>query len=224
MPNDQDIWPGAFNLEPHTARATAGKGIPQPRHPTGRRVASLIVGAVFWGTVVTVGVALLVALTARLLDWLRDKNSPEAVRGTFESLLAKARTEGTAERVVPHGSGWHKRKLTAAELKYDVRKTDSLVSPYAATTKWFSREYVSNDVATKNAADKLVLPQEPIDFHLGVDVPALAEWQATFAFQEGQWIVKDVGYRPVAGDWKSRSDYPPEPDCIWDWWWAFGGR
>jgi len=64
----------------------------------------------------------------------------------------------------------------AEELRFDVEKTDSLVSPFIATVD-YSRHMVWDEH-----------PHERYTY----------KWKATFAYQENQWVVKEVEW--LGGD------------------------
>ena len=66
------------------------------------------------------------------------------------------------------------------DVSFDVRKTDSLVSPFVGTIRW---------VATSS--------------HVGGDF----EYEMTLVYQENQWVLKEVQWRVGSdGEWKDDID------------------
>ena len=110
--------------------------------------------------------------------------------GQLKGLLQKLQTQGTPERVTNFNDpDWNKRKMFASEIKYDVRRTDSLVSPYLADVTWHVTQYSTPNVPTKNEAEKAGLPMKPSP------KPEGEVWSAQLAFQDGKWILKALGWK-----------------------------
>jgi hypothetical protein len=65
---------------------------------------------------------------------------------SLKAIIAKVQLNGTAPRVTDlkkPGVWWEKRRQMAVDIKYDVRKTDSLVSPYAATVTYGVETFIA---------------------------------------------------------------------------------
>jgi hypothetical protein len=91
-------------------------------------------------------------------------------QGPVESLkpiLAKIEQNGTQSPTK------YRAPLVASSLKYDVRKTDSLVSPYVATVHWYSHDRGA-EITEKGST------------------PGLWGWNATLGFQEGKWRLTEL--------------------------------
>ncbi len=133
-------------------------------------------------------------------------------------ILVKMEEHGTTERVVDFLADgyWQKRKHKAASIKYDVRKTDSLVSPYVASVSWDVVGRLTKAFPTKEGAEKAEFAPPTI----------LSErWNATFAYQDGKWVVTDVWWRSELVKLESRhSKLDNFKDPIQDWWLALGGN
>ena len=118
-------------------------------------------------------------------------------------ILEHVRTHGTKDRVLPTERaaylekekllrGWRKRKLHAENVEYDIRKTDSLVSPIQAEVKFSSYECNSPVSSSKEVAERMELPTNP-DWH---NEPRYlyGKWEVDLSLDSGRWIVKDVFY------------------------------
>jgi uncharacterized protein YbaR (Trm112 family) len=138
--------------------------------------------------------------------------------GAIKELLTVIERDGTQPRVVEvKGKGrWLKRHYAARHLKYDVQKTESLVSPYAATVTWSVDFYDTEERATKQEAEADAVPKEPTS-----KASRSNWWWAKFAWQEGKWVLQDIGC-DIGDLHYSHSDRNP-PSPIHDWWRAFGG-
>src|SRR5262249_52204189 len=118
-------------------------------------------------------------------DKQRSSESPSKPEHTdpvaaLKPLLERIQTEGTGVRVVKEGPKWHRVKYTAANVKYDVRKTDSLVSPYVADVTWFGRDFITDGFETEEQAAAAELPKTCKDYK---DPP---RWWAKLAFLESR--------------------------------------
>jgi hypothetical protein len=83
--------------------------------------------------------------------------------------------------VVHRSDGWQNRKYEQ-ELPYsiDVRKTDSLVSPYIGTVEFKLYFYLADVHDTKEKAEK----------DTGFGSVATLRHRYTFAFQQDKWVLK----------------------------------
>ena len=110
--------------------------------------------------------------------------------------------------------------LHLQEIKFDVRKTDSLVSPYVATVTWLDNAYLTPERGTKQEAEADSLPKEPTVKADSHSTPLYAK----LAWQEGKWIVQDVGWDDeVLNMSKSHLKTSDYKDPVHDWWVTFGG-
>ncbi len=138
---------------------------------------------------------------------------------SLKVILVKITNDGTKPRVTDFSAPdkWCKARRLAVGIKYDVRKTDSLVSPFVATVTWLDDVYRTQEFPTRDEAEKAELPKKPVP---GTGL----SWQAKLAYQDGKWVVQDVGwdFSWAKGHWHSTADDPRDP--VMDWWWAFGGE
>ena len=80
--------------------------------------------------------------------------------------------------------GWARVSAKVADVQYDVRKTDSLVSPYTGiatfnvimSSDFFATESEARGTDTGNAKDS--------------SKPSSLKCRYTYAYQEGKWVVK----------------------------------
>jgi hypothetical protein len=93
---------------------------------------------------------------------------------------------------------WYRRKVFVTNVAYDVRRTDSLVSPYSGTISYFC------DVrGTKGTSEESV--KSGADTFNGI---ASIPCTANYAYQSSRWVLKSVacqslltrGYEPVRPD------------------------
>ena len=135
----------------------------------------------------------------------------------LKPLLAKIGQQGTTPRVTDFSEPgkWRKEKRLAADIKYDVSKTDSLTSPFAATVTWLNDAYFSAKFPTRAQAERAEVPEHPVS-------GGTFRWWARLAFQDGKWVVQDVGW-DGAGFHKSHRTVEDPKDPVHDWWIAFGG-
>ncbi len=153
---------------------------------------------------------------------LPSQAKPSDPVALFEELLHRVKRDGTKARATDFTAPgrWAKKKGLAEDVKYDVRKTDSIVSPIVASVTWKSHVYMSDDFSTREAAEAAPLQDRGI-------MPG-SDW-ATFTFQEGRWVIQDTGWddEPEAGPINFHNKHSEENntrDWVYDWWWAFGGK
>lgn len=125
------------------------------------------------------------------------------------------------EIIAAIGSNGHKYGYVDANLAYDVKKTDSLVSPYTAEVNFRSRPTTGQPMFKDN-----------LQFHM----------IAKLAQQDGKWVIKDVERHldPMSAEQQGycgamrrmginipdvarHSDGTPDKE-IDAWWLAFGGK
>ncbi len=139
---------------------------------------------------ITIGVALCV-LAILVARWM----SPDPV-APLKTLLARIEKEGTKERCCnikramyqeqTNSRGqWWKRKLAAEDIRFDVRKTDSITSPIVASVTWYSYERRSGYFDTSEQAKNAEITGNKF-------MPRFGHWEATLAFNKGAWAVTDI--------------------------------
>jgi len=104
-------------------------------------------------------------------------------------------------RINRDGAPFNGQTFIATDIAYDVRKTDSLVSPYTAKVTFHSR----------NSTDK---PPSEIEKLLDIRVIVVLSWQ------DEKWVVKDVEGKHGDGN----NNFPLARSEINAWWRAFGGE
>jgi len=156
----------------------------------------------------------------------------------LRAVLARIEKNGTQERIVNGGTwnvdpsggkGWVKRKYTASDLKFDVRKTDSLVSPLTAVVTFDPVQYSGPLCQTQQDAERTTLGANP-SHKWGERLygQRSGPFTAALAWQEGKWVLNELEWDcPAMGDFipanhRKYSDLSPDSfDPLTDWWRAF---
>lgn len=164
-----------------------------------------------------------VSLKEKTKEELRA-SEPPAPKDPVKELVAFIRqveNKGTAERVTDfiRRGEWVKRKYVGRNFKYDVRKTDSLVSPFTGHVTWVADFHRSESFKSKHEAEAapltVIVPAKDKDTPL---------W-ATLAFQDQAWVVTDVGWNmPEVRLERKHSTLKDLNDPVMDWWLAWGGK
>jgi hypothetical protein len=107
------------------------------------------------------------------------------------------------------GKGWAKQKAKLVDLEYDVKKTDSLVTPYIGIVQFSlvleqSPFYASEDEAVKS-----------VELDSGVTLKS-PKCRVTYAFQEDQWIAKRYERLSWLNDKWEDVDITERPRADWD--------
>jgi hypothetical protein len=102
-----------------------------------------------------------------------------------------------AKRGTPHGA-------VPQDLRYDVKKTDSMISPYVATVTFIDE----NSIAGPTSDGRAVSLQSPVT--------------AQFAWQDDRWVLKDLGVS-VFGEHSMPANGMPADSSLHDWVLVFGG-
>lgn len=113
----------------------------------------------------------------------RAQEPLQSFRAIVEQCNSAFKTEEkTTVRFNPRTGQWSKLMVIPGEVVYDVRKTDSLVSPFTAVMNigYFHVVFTSADEALARDAD-LSTQQTATSRH---------ESKITFAMQDGAWIPK----------------------------------
>lgn len=195
--------------------------------------------------------AAIAALCLAILGCHGNTSAPNKVEvkdpvAELKALLAHIEDNGTEERVTDnestwrdgeHEKGWVKRKYRATKLKYDVKKTDSLVSPIIAVVTWVPVQYTGPVCRTREEAANTNLAEKPSS--VWTPKPPLGPWAADLTWQDGQWVLKELGWdgRPTdylphlyrkynVDGWQTAPEQVPpnNEDPVKDWWQAFGGN
>ncbi|MCI0376953.1 MAG: hypothetical protein L0215_05060 [Gemmataceae bacterium] len=135
----------------------------------------------------------------------------------IKTLSKRMEKEGTEETVSDFFGGWQKRRYFATEVKYDVKKTDSLIAPFTAEVSWMPAAYITQKYTSKKQAEKAALPKKPNI--------SKVQWHAKFRYEDAKWVLQDVWwYDPMTGKRNAHSKLQSEKDPIMDWWLALGGK
>jgi hypothetical protein len=153
----------------------------------------------------------------------------------LKELLAKLERDGTPERIVRDSdlatqlglqsgrprkntlgelsSGWVRCKSRMLDLRYDVEKTNSLVSPIAAHVTWYSYPYRTSRFRSKEEASQAEMKADYLLKDLTV------RDFADLAFSDGKWVIRDIGFDSSGG--VAAGHYSLGDGSKW--WQAFGG-
>jgi len=128
-------------------------------------------------------------------------NDPvESLRAILASVEKDMATEHLAHFSDPGSErGWIKRRIVLSDMKYDVKKTDSLVSPLLAPVNFKCSTIQSEIYPNKGDAEKAKILQPS-----GLAISC----RATLAFQDGKWNAKSLEYYLLESAWVSYSTTP----------------
>ncbi|MCL6752292.1 hypothetical protein KBT16_15505 [Nostoc sp. CCCryo 231-06] len=107
----------------------------------------------------------------------------------FKTLIEEKQTYiNKGAGILKSSEGWTRMSAKVADIKYDVNKTDSLVSPYTGittldvllTSEKFTTESEARGTAISNAK--------------GSSEPFPLKCRETYAYQESKWVVKQQEY------------------------------
>lgn len=106
-----------------------------------------------------------------------------------------------------HKNGWAKRKMKMLDIEYDVRKTDSLVSPFLGIVTFNAIVEQSEFFPTKIEAEAATSFQP-----IGGPISGYSEpCRITYAFQDKQWVIKTrESYSFVSKTWDPAPSAEPE--------------
>ena len=104
------------------------------------------------------------------------------------------------DRGTPHG-------VVAQDVRYDVKKTDSLVTPFTATITFRDAGSVPASISRTPQADSLASPIK-----------------ATLAWQDDKWVVKDLSIYMFGGDEACSVTRLPPGSSMHDWLKIIGGQ
>lgn len=131
----------------------------------------------------------------------RFRDQATATAATTESLSAPYFNQ--------HHSKWSKRKFQIIDLKYDIRKTDSLVSPLVGTVSFTLSSVQTRLVPERDSAQASTEYGDNINFYK-VDL--------MYALQDGQWIMTSGKYIipdfPASSVQLTAEKIKSEPDSI----------
>ena len=118
---------------------------------------------------------------------------------SLKVILSKVERDMATEQIVFFGAdrGWIKRKVVLSHIEYDVKKSDSLISPFLAPIKFGFSVIQSKDFPTKTEAEKTSL--EVIEPSPDSDT---SHCRASLAFRDGSWVAKSLEfYDPFGSSW-----------------------
>jgi hypothetical protein len=106
---------------------------------------------------------------------------------SFEKIIQKCQSAFNNRSIedvyyVPQSKVWVKRLRKSPILNYDVKKTDSLVSPYIATLEFTDNLYTAKATNEVDARALIINVNNASQVRF--------EDQATYAMQGGNWILK----------------------------------
>lgn len=106
---------------------------------------------------------------------------------SFEKIIYKCQSAFNSRSTedvyyIPQSKEWAKRLRKSPIIKYDVKKTDSLVSPYTAILEFTDNSYIATATNEADARALIVNAQNASQIRF--------ENQATYAMQGGNWVLK----------------------------------
>lgn len=110
----------------------------------------------------------------------------KSFRQTTAEFIASYKTDKREHIIGGPGKGWHKVKDEPGEYSIDVRRTDSLVTPYTGILQFSLTGYATVDHPTREEAER--------DTAFVKDLGRVTH-EHTYAFQEGQWVIKQRRHR-----------------------------
>jgi len=142
------------------------------------------------------------------------KSEVEIVKESFNVIVNKISNSGSEDGIVasPKGNMWKKRKLYGINIKFNIQKTDSIISPFIAQIKWSHLQKTSDYYFTKG--EQAEIKNNDLEYSLF--------WSAIFAYQDNQWVIKSIEYSgtDIWGK-KLAGSYEGSGNCdglINDWW------
>lgn len=108
----------------------------------------------------------------------------------FEAFLMEAEVAtNTKSSVRPIQGGWRKYRYAVNDVKYDVTKTNSLVSPIIGTVSFYLRTEVGEKYSSQEEADTLTTFDSA-----GVVVD---EVSITYSFNNEKWRINKATYKNI---------------------------
>ena len=108
-----------------------------------------------------------------------------------------------AGRGTPH-------RAVAYDLRYDVKKTDSMISPYTAVVTFHDDYSMPPSICSSVAEARAGSQKSPITVRL--------------AWQDDRWVVKSLSMNPYRGDETWTDDRMPADSSLHEWLGVFGGK
>lgn len=130
---------------------------------------------------------------------------------SFEKIITRGKSAVDQSTLVYFNKGkstWLKRKYTVSNMKYDVKKTDSLVSPVVALVTFDLIVEASVPFQTKEEADAAA-DYNP-EFKMINDVTL------NYALTSGTWVLKGGLYKPMLAAMQKEPQFtfPINPDKL----------
>jgi len=127
---------------------------------------------------------------------------------SFKRKLDSATTAAQSAALVQVDGQWQKVRFKIVDLKYDVKHTDSLASPYTAKVAFKASEGLTTLRNEKSAARSDPDPKMP-------DTTLQDGYYATYAFQDGAWKLTDFTFDLLlGGNPKTPSASQPEKQLL----------
>jgi len=130
---------------------------------------------------------------------------------SFEKIIARGKEAVDQFTLVHFNKGqstWRKHRYTVSNMKYDVKKTDSLVSPVVAVVTFDFIDDSSAPFQTKEGADATV-DYDP-------EFKIICYTTLNYAFTSEAWVLKGGVYKPMAAAIEKRPQmaFPIDPDKL----------
>lgn len=113
--------------------------------------------------------------------------------GKFETLVAAASkpSQWTVTKQDPQSGKWTKRHFEISHIKYDVKTTDSILTPIVGLVSFDASMRVAGSAASETEAEALPPPTRD---SLGMDYSV----NGRYAFKESGWKLTDFTYRSTS--------------------------
>lgn len=158
-------------------------------------------------------IVILIAPWLIVLAGCAKKQEPEAKKEvdpvqSFRLVVEGVQQKATSTMPVYYNhwkKGWAKRKIIISDVKYDVVKTDSLVSPFVGK--------LDLSVTLQQSSFFLSREQAEVATSFSFDPPGslnTSECRVQYALQEGKWVIKNRECRDFEGAWNGISKNEPD--------------
>lgn len=110
---------------------------------------------------------------------------------SFKDVVSRTQRALTALTHVwndPGTGAWKKSRFDMDNLDYDVKKSDSLVSPYEATMSFEMLHNVSGEVSAEEQAEAIPTLERSVK-------PPTDFWRVSYVFQGENWAIKSMENR-----------------------------
>jgi len=124
-----------------------------------------------------------------------QQSDDAAARASFESLVKKLIDNGAETISAPYKTegGFRRKKwLKSDDVSYDIRKTDSIVSPYIAVLTMSADGCVTNPASSPDAIIMEFTCKKIDGSSVGIKGSVMKQ-KYQFAYQDGKWMLKNTG-------------------------------